>query len=112
MKILERSIQCRSDSLPVAERSTRRTATVTISVPEASCAAFMTACDEYFPVPTTRREENGRPAITSGSDTPVIVRDPSMNLLDGDAHNPRLVEGARHCAVGKYDQVVSAGREA
>ena len=46
---------------------TRRTATVTISAPEASCACIITACDGYLPVPMIRREVNVRPAIVSGS---------------------------------------------
>jgi len=37
---------------------TRRTATVIISAPEASCACTMMAGDEYLPVPPMRREEN------------------------------------------------------
>src|SRR5687767_12415910 len=45
---------------------TRRTATVTMSAPEAACACAITACDEYFPVPTIRRDLNSRPAITNG----------------------------------------------
>src|SRR5262245_28291795 len=46
---------------------TRRTATVIISAPDASCALTITAGDEYLPVPTMRREENDLPAIISGS---------------------------------------------
>ncbi len=42
---------------------TRRTATVTMSAPEASCACAMTACDEYLPVPTISRDVNVRPAM-------------------------------------------------
>src|SRR4029077_4714977 len=45
---------------------TRRTATVTMSAPEASCACAMTACDEYFPVPTMSREVKVRPAMVKG----------------------------------------------
>src|SRR5689334_10641307 len=45
---------------------TRRTATVTMSAPEASCACAMIGCDEYLPVPTIRREANVRPAMTKG----------------------------------------------
>src|SRR5262245_56104071 len=37
---------------------TRRTATVTMSAPDASCACAMTACEEYLPVPTMSRERN------------------------------------------------------
>ena len=43
---------------------TRRTATVTMSAPDASCACAITPWDEYFPVPTIRRDEKERPAIT------------------------------------------------
>src|SRR4030095_10702634 len=46
---------------------TRRTATVTISAPEAACACAITACDEYLPVPTMRRDLNVRPALTKGA---------------------------------------------
>ena len=47
-------------------RFTRRTATVTMSAPEASCAACMTWCVGYLPVPTISRERNSRPAMTNG----------------------------------------------
>src|SRR5262245_32677033 len=63
----ELSIHDSSDAEPVSVRSTRRMATVTISVPDASCAAFITPCEGYLPVPTTSREPNVRPAMTSGS---------------------------------------------
>src|SRR5688572_25953002 len=45
---------------------TRRTATVTMSAPEASCACRMTAWDGYLPVPTMSRERKVRPAMTNG----------------------------------------------
>src|SRR5688572_30603336 len=45
---------------------TRRTATVTMSAPDASCARAMTACDGYLPVPMIRRDWNVRPAMTNG----------------------------------------------
>jgi len=45
---------------------TRRTATVTISAPDAACACAITACDGYLPVPTIRRDLNVRPAIVNG----------------------------------------------
>src|SRR6185436_14494721 len=47
---------------PRALRSTRRTATVTMSAPEASWASRMTCRVGYLPVPTMRRERNSRPA--------------------------------------------------
>src|SRR5581483_8170654 len=48
-------------------RSTRRTATVTTSAPEASIARIMTSFVAYFPVPTMSRDRNSWPAITSVS---------------------------------------------
>src|SRR3954454_14863231 len=47
-------------------RSTRRTATVTISAPEVSIAAPMVALSRYLPVPTMRRERNSRPPRVNG----------------------------------------------
>ena len=46
---------------------TRRTATVTMSAPDASCAFTITACDGYLPVPTIRRDANVLPAIENVS---------------------------------------------
>ena len=48
-------------------RSTRRSATVTISAPEASMARSVSATSLYLPVPTIRRLSKLRPAMTSGS---------------------------------------------
>jgi hypothetical protein len=42
---------------------TRRTATVTMSAPDASWARTMTDGDEYFPVPTMSRDAKVFPAI-------------------------------------------------
>src|SRR2546429_2966709 len=50
---------------PVASRSTRRNATVTISVPLAASASRIASPLENFPVPTMRRDPNTRPAIVS-----------------------------------------------
>src|ERR1051325_3427552 len=82
---------------------TRRTATVIMSAPEASCAFTMTDGDEYFPVPTISREANVLPAI---------VKLESMNLLStadevDDLHlialaHQRVVE----CRALQDDQVV------
>src|SRR3954447_25254221 len=49
---------------------TRRTATVIISAPDASCARTITAGDEYLPVPTISRDENDLSAIVSRSTVP------------------------------------------
>src|SRR5439155_26381832 len=46
---------------------TRRTATVTISAPDASIARRVSAKDAYLPVPTISRERYSRPASTKGS---------------------------------------------
>src|SRR5581483_7268065 len=53
-------------------------ATVTISVPELSSAAFIASDDSYLPVPRKRRELKARPAISSGwssvSEPPATAR--------------------------------------
>src|SRR5208282_2102530 len=56
-----------SDSFDRSERLTRRTATVTISAPEAACARAISWKLRYFPVPTISREPNARPAMTRES---------------------------------------------
>ena len=48
---------------------TRRTATVTISAPDAATAAAFCAKSLYLPVPTIRREQKGRPATAQVSST-------------------------------------------
>ena len=50
--------RCSRAAIPCerSEMFTRRTATVIISAPEASCACTITAGDEYLPVPTKSRE--------------------------------------------------------
>src|SRR5882724_875316 len=60
-------MKSRSDSLERSEMFTRRTATVIISAPDASCALTMTAFDEYLPVPTIRRDVNVLSAIVKES---------------------------------------------
>src|SRR5688500_867305 len=42
---------------------TRRTATVTMSAPDAVCACAITACDGYLPVPTMSRDRKVRQAM-------------------------------------------------
>src|SRR5215203_3634330 len=48
-------------------RSTRRTATVTTSAPDASIARIMSAFEAYLPVPTIRREWNSFPPMMRGA---------------------------------------------
>ena len=62
-------------------RLTRRTATVTISAPEASMAAAVSGPSLYLPVPTMRRERKRRPAMTRSS---VVVE--LGGVEDGVAH--------------------------
>src|SRR4051794_32781030 len=50
-----------------ASRSMRRSATVTISHPEASRAAFISSALRYLPVPSIRREAKVLPPICSGA---------------------------------------------
>lgn len=65
---------------------TRRTATVTISAPEAAWACAMMACDGYLPVPTINRDVNVRPAMTNGVS---VNRLPSTDEVD-DLHRIAL----------------------
>src|SRR5213075_2867636 len=50
---------------PLPERSARRNATVTSSVPLAISASRISSFDANFPVPTSKREVNSRSAIFS-----------------------------------------------
>ncbi len=45
---------------------TRRTATVTMSAPDAVWQSRITWCDGYLPVPTMSRDRKVRPAMTKG----------------------------------------------
>src|SRR4029453_326674 len=67
---------------------TRRTATVTISAPEAAWACAMMACDGYLPVPTINRDVNVRPAMTNGVS---VNRLPSTDEVD-DLHRTALAK--------------------
>src|SRR6185436_11492405 len=49
-----------SRTVCLLERSTRRSATVTISAPEAARASRVSSLDTYFPVPTMMRERKVR----------------------------------------------------
>src|SRR5258708_15332242 len=73
-------------------KSTRRTATVTTSAPEASSARIISSVERYLPVPTSRRELNTRPPMVRGmsftSSRAVVIGSPSsyeMHQLDGIA---------------------------
>src|SRR5262249_13274388 len=76
---------------------TRRTATVTISAPDASTARRVSAKERYFPVPTVRREGYSRQARTKGSVIRVSAASDEVNDLDGVAVAQRGggVRGAR-----------------
>src|SRR5687767_812683 len=87
MKIFFVSMWSRRLSGPRAFRSTRRTATVTMSAPDASCAARMTAKLGYLPVPTRSRERNARPASTNASLMPSIL----ARALGGPVHDARAL---------------------
>src|SRR5882762_5516680 len=63
-----------NDSFVRSVRLTRRTATVTMSAPEAACARAISCKLRYFPVPTISRERNPRPAITNSSLISILPR--------------------------------------
>src|ERR1700722_20151051 len=66
-------MKSRRDSVE-RSRLTRRTATVTISAPEASMAAWVWGPSLYLPVPTMRRDWNAPPAITKGVMNDILRR--------------------------------------
>src|SRR5262245_66461724 len=87
---------------------TRRTATVTISAPEASTARRVSSNERYFPVPTMRRERYSRPARTNGSVRPSDMPSPApdeVDHLDGVAvaQGGARVLGARDHPTGHPD---------
>src|SRR5438552_5120582 len=70
---------------------TRRTATVTISAPEAATAAAFSSKLLYLPVPTISREVKRRPAtvhVSSARTISFIVRKSSVDA-DGSSQNRR-----------------------
>src|SRR5262245_32870813 len=78
---------------------TRRTATVTISAPEASTARRVSSNDRYFPVPTMSREPYSRPASVKVSF--IDIASPASHEVDHldrvpVAKDGRAVLGARH----------------
>src|SRR5262249_45097577 len=84
-------------SFPGSVMFTRRTATVTISAPDASTARRVSSNERYFPVPTMRREWYSRPARTKGSVICSTAPD-EVDHLDGVAFAQRraLVCDARN----------------
>src|SRR6266853_1820741 len=53
-------------SVLARSRFTRRTATVTMSAPDAEIACVIVSLSRYFPVPTIKRDRNVRPPMVSG----------------------------------------------
>src|SRR3954463_11930124 len=93
----------RSPSSFVRSRSTRRTATVTTSAPDASIAAIICAFDAYFPVPTNSRERNSRPPMMNGvssvgSRSGAAVTSPSSDEMH-DLQHVTLAEHDRRVRV-------------
>src|SRR4051812_11122966 len=98
-----------SDSLERSEMLTRRTATVIMSAPEASCACTITAGDEYFPVPTMSRDAKVLPAMTKLSITPGLPRLPATD----EVHDFDLIAladlGAFESRPFEHDKIVFDG---
>src|SRR6185369_844721 len=84
MTYFDVSMKSSRDSFERSEMFTRRTATVIISAPDASCARTITAGDEYLPVPTNRREVNVLSAIVKRSMALPISRSPKSSALPFD----------------------------
>ena len=72
---------------------TRRTATVTMSAPEAACACAITACDEYLPVPTISRDAKVRPAITKGESVTRSYPPPTKFTISSVSPSPMTTSG-------------------
>src|SRR6187549_2947723 len=75
-------------------KSTRRRATVTISAPEASSAASVSATSAYFPVPTRSRERKLSGPIWSKSSSSLMCAALGEACLasaaDGRVDRPRV----------------------
>src|SRR5678815_2977457 len=68
-------------------RSTRRTATVTTSAPDASIARIMSEFDAYLPVPTISRERNSRPPILSSETSSDVSRAIPISAPADEVHD-------------------------
>src|SRR3954469_15804299 len=94
---------------PRADGSTRRSASVARSAPEARTASPITSRLRKPPVPITSRERNSRPAMTNGSAT--LHR---LHHLDAGAVGERKIVPAstrHHLAVERHRYAASfAGR--
>src|SRR5262245_15911289 len=87
---------------------TRRTATVTISAPDASMAARVSAKSRYLPVPTIRRERYALPpSCRRSSATPSASAD---ELHDFD--HVALAQSAALVVVARQDVEVDLDRDA
>src|SRR6185436_9264600 len=83
----------------------RRIATVTICAPEASMAARVCAKSLYFPVPTSRREENFCPAISRTSFTS------ATSHCDHDFEAVAVREQCRAVRPARHDLAVALHRD-
>src|SRR3989454_463331 len=79
-------------------RSTRRTATVTISAPDASIARAIVSLSRYFPVPTMRREWNERPPMVNGVSRIVSIAVVMRSTPSHEMHQlDRVARPDGHC---------------
>src|SRR6266496_4517448 len=92
-------------------RSTRRTATVTTSAPDASIASIIVSFESYLPVPTISRDRNSRPAMVSGKRSsevstavPMSAASDEVNYLDDVAAVKRM--GVKAVAISENRPVV------
>src|SRR6266508_2984089 len=91
---------------------TRRTATVIISAPDASCDWTITAGDEYFPVPTISRDEKVLSAIRNAS-IPIPNPQSLIPTASNKVHNLNRVALLDHGAIERvsleHDEIVLHG---
>src|SRR6185503_7205384 len=101
-----------SDS-PCPGRLTRRTATVTISAPEASMASRMFSNDGYLPVPTMRRDLNSLPPSHSDVSYMSAASHGTHDLhpIAFLEHGVRVAGLGPHLAIERYRGVLSAHLE-
>src|SRR6202041_3656232 len=94
-------MKARGDSLVLSVRLTRRTATVTISAPEAEWARRISSKLRYFPVPTIKRELKARPAITSWSAITIL----RISLYSARTTQRAIAPGP-HCLHARPQEVI------
>src|SRR5687767_6860791 len=105
-------IQWKSESAPLASRSTRRRATVTMSEPLSASAAFMVGKSLYLPVPTMSRELSVRsPSLSASMSASSDERD-DLHLVAFRERGLFVVGAPHHVLVALHRHAVARQAEA